>query len=315
MVFRSYPQLIRKLFNAYRFGPPSSVTWTSAWPRVDHLVSRLPTPTKAPCSGSLSLRLRASSRLTSPVRATRRLIMQKARHHGTTRTALTACRRTVSGTISLPCCGCFSPFPHGTCALSVSGECLALADGPAGFTRGFTCPALLRVPLRFARLRVRGCHPLRRDFPDASARLALALVAALQPRRDRNPGGLGYSPVARRYWGNHFCFLFLRVLRCFSSPGSPPPTGGMAALRAAGLPHSGTRGSTAACASPRLFAACRAFHRLPEPQASAVRPFLLSPVPRCSARDAYLGTACASVQTDTARQGSTLCSLLVPACQ
>ena len=37
-----YPQLIRKLFNAYRFGPPSSVTWTSAWPRVDHLVSRLP---------------------------------------------------------------------------------------------------------------------------------------------------------------------------------------------------------------------------------------------------------------------------------
>ena len=30
------------LFNAYRFGPPSSVTWTSAWPRVDHLVSRLP---------------------------------------------------------------------------------------------------------------------------------------------------------------------------------------------------------------------------------------------------------------------------------
>ena len=30
--------------------------------------------------------------------------------------------------------------------------------------------------------------------------------------------GLGSSPVARRYWGNHICFLFLRVLRCFSSP-------------------------------------------------------------------------------------------------
>ena len=30
--------------------------------------------------------------------------------------------------------------------------------------------------------------------------------------------GLGSSPVARRYWGNHVCFLFLRVLRCFSSP-------------------------------------------------------------------------------------------------
>ena len=33
--------------------------------------------------------------------------------------------------------------------------------------------------------------------------------------------GLGSSPVARRYWGNHVCFLFLRVLRCFSSPRTP----------------------------------------------------------------------------------------------
>ena len=33
--------------------------------------------------------------------------------------------------------------------------------------------------------------------------------------------GLGSSPVARRYWGNHICFLFLRVLRCFSSPRAP----------------------------------------------------------------------------------------------
>ena len=32
--------------------------------------------------------------------------------------------------------------------------------------------------------------------------------------------GLGSFPFARRYLGNHCCFLFLRVLRCFSSPGS-----------------------------------------------------------------------------------------------
>lgn len=30
---------------------------------------------------------------------------------------------------------------------------------------------------------------------------------------------MGCSPFARRYSGNHSCFLFLRVLRCFSSPG------------------------------------------------------------------------------------------------
>ena len=47
----------------------------------------------------------------------------------------------------------------------------------------------------------------------------------LQPRKNNGyslsrPYGLGSSPFARRYSGNHFCFLFLRVLRCFSSPGS-----------------------------------------------------------------------------------------------
>ena len=34
--------LIRKLFNAYRCGPPSRVTGTSSWTSVDHSVSRLP---------------------------------------------------------------------------------------------------------------------------------------------------------------------------------------------------------------------------------------------------------------------------------
>ena len=36
--------------------------------------------------------------------------------------------------------------------------------------------------------------------------------------------GLGSFPFARRYSGNHFCFLFLRVLRCFSSPSSSRDT-------------------------------------------------------------------------------------------
>ena len=82
MAFHSYPQLIRKLFNAYRCGPPDGFTRPSSWPRVDHLVSRLPPLTStAPCSDSLSLRLRTSLSLTSPATATRRLIMQKARRH------------------------------------------------------------------------------------------------------------------------------------------------------------------------------------------------------------------------------------------
>ena len=45
------------------------------------------------------------------------------------------------------------------------------------------------------------------------------VMQALQPRCRRNDTGLGCSPFARHYLGNHYCFLFLWVLRCFSSPG------------------------------------------------------------------------------------------------
>src|SRR5919106_5195967 len=50
--------------------------------------------------------------LTSPHTVTRRLILQKARHRGHERTrddALTDCKPTVSGTISLPSRGTFHP--------------------------------------------------------------------------------------------------------------------------------------------------------------------------------------------------------------
>ena len=55
----------------------------------------------------------------------------------------TACRRPVSGTVSLPSSGCFSPFPHGTGSLSVSKEYLAFGGGPPIFRQDYTCPALL----------------------------------------------------------------------------------------------------------------------------------------------------------------------------
>ena len=166
-----------------------------------------------------------------------------------------------------------------------------MADGPAGFTRGSTCPALLRIPVGFTILRVPDYHRLWCDFPDTSPRLDLAMP------RSYNPSGTGIPLVwaaprsLAATGGITSCFLFLRVLRCFSSPGSPPPTGRMAVRQTAGLPHSGAPGSKTACVSPGLFAACRALRRLPEPQASAVRPFLLSPAPHppMGERGAYLG--------------------------
>jgi hypothetical protein len=63
--------------------------------------------------------------------------------------APTACRHPVSGTVSLPLSGCFSPFPHGTGALSVTEEYLGLEGGPPMFRQDFTCPALLEHFVRF----------------------------------------------------------------------------------------------------------------------------------------------------------------------
>jgi hypothetical protein len=82
------------------------------------------------------------------------------------RTAPTVGRHPVSGSVSLPALGCFSPFPHGTGALSVTEEYLGLEGGPPTFEQGFSCPALLEDPC--APLPVPGCHRLWRAVPGAS---------------------------------------------------------------------------------------------------------------------------------------------------
>ena len=74
--------------------------------------------------------------------------MQEVRRHPTLipkdqRRLRLLCRHSVSGSISLPALGCFSPFPHGTGSLSVTEEYLGLEGGPPTFRQGFTCPALL----------------------------------------------------------------------------------------------------------------------------------------------------------------------------
>ena len=230
------------------------------------MVSRPAPPTKAPCQDSLSLRLRASRPLTSPARTTRRFIMQKARRHPING-APTACGQTGSGSVSLPCPGCFSPFPHGTRPLSVFGEYLALPDGPGRFTLDYSCPALLRMPPPPRPLARKGLSP-------ATARLSRAVPVRSRggPRGPTTPGtrrhdpGLGSSAFARHYLRNHVCFLFLRVLRCFSSPRSPPGLAGMAPLHGAGLPHSEIPGSRDICSSPGLIAACHVLRRLPKPR-------------------------------------------------
>ena len=86
--------------------------------------------------------------------------MQKARRHHAKGVTPTACRHTVSGTISLPYLGCFSPFPYGTGSLSVSEEYLALPDGAGSFRQDFSGPALLRILLVSVNFCLRDYHPL-----------------------------------------------------------------------------------------------------------------------------------------------------------
>ena len=81
----------------------------------------------------------------------------------------TACKHTVSGAISLPYLGYFSPFPYGTGSLSVSEEYLALPDGAGRFMQNFSGSALLRILLVLINVRLRGCHALWLNFPENSA--------------------------------------------------------------------------------------------------------------------------------------------------
>ena len=55
-------------------------------------------------------------------------------------------------------------------------------------------------------------------FPKTLLLSFSSLLQSITP--DRTRSGLGSFPFARRYSENRCFFLFLRVLRCFSSPGS-----------------------------------------------------------------------------------------------
>jgi hypothetical protein len=190
----------------------------------------------------------------------------------------TACRHTVSGTISLPSQGFFSPFPHGTGSLSVAREYLALPDGPGGFPRDFTCPAVLRcLSSEPGGCRLRGCHPLWPPVPGRSTNQLVSHSPALRPDRSYNP-----SVHARRFGlfrvrspllaESLTCFLFLQVLRWFTSLRCPRPayvfSRGSSEISPRGFPHSGIFGSKPVCGSPKLFAAYHALHRLLAPRHS-----------------------------------------------
>ena len=118
-------------------------------------------------------------------------------------------------------------------------------------------------------LRIRGCHPLRRHFPEASARVARARCRGpTTPRGRRHRPRFGLLPVRSPLLGESLLFSLPGGTKMFQFPpfASEAMLPRMTALQAAGLSHSETRGSKVICTSPRIFAAYRVLHRLREPR-------------------------------------------------
>lgn len=117
--------------------------------------------------------------------------------------------------------------------------------------------------------RLRGSHPLWPDFPDGFSYEILVLPRPHYPA-GLSSDGLASSAFARHYSRNHCCFLFLRVLRCFTSPGSPPTPMDSAsdngALPPLGFPIRTSTDQSLVGGSPWLFAATHVLHRLSAPR-------------------------------------------------
>ena len=215
MEFLPYPHLIPTLFNGCGSGPPLPLTAASSWTWVDHPVSGLLLLTLAllrlgfPTAPHLKC-------LTLPVSVARRTVLQKVR--GCTHKVLPQLVDTGFQVLFHSPPGVLFTFPSQYYALSVTKKYLALRGGPRSFRQGFSCLVLLWILLDDLGFRIRGFHSLRPDFPVRSPILRL-------PQRSPNPAmhasRFGLFRVRSPLLTESNFFLFLRVLRCFSSPGSP----------------------------------------------------------------------------------------------
>ena len=217
-----------------------------------------------------------------PRRVTRRIMLQKARRHPLAG-APTACKQMVSGSVSLPSPGCFSPFPHGTVRYRSRGVVRLGEWAPQLHTGLLVSGATRAHPARGAGLPLPGSHRLWRRVPGgfASPR-APRCGPAGPPGMALNPVGATAAALARRRFGPgpvrspllRACSYFLEVLRCFSSPGALPATAGCSRL-ASGLPHSETRGSPPASGSPRCIVGTPRPSSAPRAEASPICSFCL----------------------------------------
>ena len=149
--------------------------------------------------------------------------------------------------------GVLFTFPSRYYTLSVTKSYLALGDGPPTFTPDSTCPVLLWIPANWNQFRLRDCYSVLSNFPEVFNYWFVALCRS-EPLRSKllRFGLIRFrSPLLTK---SLIYFLFLRVLRCFSSPGSPRPhyifMWGYCPFASSEFPHSEIYGSKLICSSP-----------------------------------------------------------------
>ena len=138
---------------------------------------------------------------------------------------------------------------------------------PADSDRISRVPTYSGYPNLNISVRVQDFHLLWRDFPDSFRFQYIKIIQGpatpYLPKQIR----FGLFPVRSPLLGESlFCFLFLRVLRCFSSPGSPPDCSGYHAFNVMGCPIRKPADIMDICSSPQLIAACHVLLRLREPR-------------------------------------------------
>ena len=93
-----------------------------------------------------------------------------------------------------------------------------MEGGPSAFPQGFSCLVVLRILLGVLLISRTRLSLSLAGLPRPFCYHLHCHVAVHTPSCTHN--GLGSSAFARRYLGNRCFFLLLKVLRCFSSPGS-----------------------------------------------------------------------------------------------
>ena len=116
------------------------VTAPSAWPWLDHSVSGLLPATERP----VQTRFRSAFAYRLKLAANRNSLTHYTKGTPSRHVPLRLLVGIRFQVYFTPLSGCFSPFPHGTCSLSVTREYLGLEGGPPMFRQDFTCPALLK---------------------------------------------------------------------------------------------------------------------------------------------------------------------------